>query len=245
MTTQMKRMDVISNNLANVDTTGFKKDAVISGSFPEQLTKRLQDQQNGFIPKPTIGKMSLGVYVDKVHTNFMQGSMKRTDGILDVGIQGKGFIAIQTVDKDGQSVEKYTRDGSLTLGPDGTLMTKEGNRVVGQSGGITLPKGDLRIDAEGSIFIDDQYFDRIKVVEFENPETLRKYGDNLLKATPETKEVVFSGQLMQGFLESANVNTVQEMVDMITIMRTYEANQKMIQSHDQTLGKAVNEVGKV
>lgn len=241
MTTQFKKMDVVSNNLANADTTGFKKDMVVSHSFPEELTKRINDRKNEFPNNANIGRMSPGVYIDEVHTNYIQGALNQTDDPLNMAIQGKGFFAIQTED----GTEKYTRDGSFVLDPDGRLMTKEGNFVLGQNGIISLEQGDIRIDNTGNIYANDELIDQLRLLEFDNPETLRKVGDNLLERTDESAEVNFEGRIIQGFLEVSNVNVVREMVDMITATRTYEANQKAVHTHDETLGKAVNEIGRL
>ena len=124
-------------------------------------------------------------------------------------------------------------------------MTKEGNIVLGQNGAIRLEQGDIRIDDAGNIYVNDEFIDQLRILEFDNPESLKKVGDNLLERTDGTTEKNFEGQVIQGFLETSNVNVVREMVDMITATRTYEANQKAIQTHDETLGKAVNEVGKI
>ncbi|NLJ87877.1 MAG: flagellar basal-body rod protein FlgF [Epulopiscium sp.] len=241
MTTQFKRMDVISNNLANADNTGFKKDIVVSRSFPEELTKRINDQKNGFSNNQNIGRMSLGLYVDEVYTNFRQGSLAQTSDPFNLALEGRGFFAIQGED----GVERYTRDGSFVLNSDGRLMTKEGNLVLGENGVISLEQGDVRIDEEGNIFLDNELVDRLRIVNFDNPETLRKVGDNLLERSNQTQEIAFEGRVTQGFLETSNVNVVDEMIDMITATRIYEANQKAIQTHDETLGKAVNEVGRL
>lgn len=241
MTTQFKKMDVISNNLANVDNAGYKKDIVVSQSFPEELSKRINDQKKGFPNNQNIGRMSLGVYIDEVYTNYTQGSLTQTNDSFNVALQGKGFFAVQ--DEDG--IEKYTRDGSFILNSDGTLMTKEGNQVLGENGVINLEQGDVRIDEEGNIFLNNEFIDRLRILDFNNPETLRKVGDNLLERVDQTETTDFQGKVVQGYLETSNVNVVQEMVDMITATRTYEANQKAIQTHDETLGKAVNEVGRL
>jgi flagellar basal-body rod protein FlgF len=241
MKTQFNKMDVISNNLANVDTTGYKKDIVVSHSFPEELSKRINDSKNGFSNNRNIGRMSLGIYIDEIHTNYVQGALNQTSDPLNLAIQGKAFFAIGTED----GTEKYTRDGSFVLAPDGRLMTKEGNQVLGQNGAISLEQGDVRIDDIGNIYVNDEFIDQLRILEFDNPESLKKVGDNLLERTDGTTEKNFEGQVIQGFLETSNVNVVREMVDMITATRTYEANQKAIQTHDATLAKAVNEVGKV
>ncbi|WP_341875788.1 flagellar hook-basal body protein [Defluviitalea saccharophila] len=241
MKTQFNKMDVITNNLANVDTNGYKKDIVVSHSFPEELTKRINDMKNGFSNNRNIGTMSLGLYIDEIYTSYVQGALKQTNDPLNVAIQGKAFFAIGTED----GTEKYTRDGSFSLGPDGTLMTKEGNIVLGQNGAIRLEQGDIRIDEAGNIYVNDEFVDQLRILEFENPESLRKVGDNLLERTEGTMEKDVESRIAQGFLEGSNVSVVREMVDMITATRIYEANQKAIQTHDETLGKAVNEVGKI
>ncbi|WP_058486004.1 flagellar basal-body rod protein FlgF [Defluviitalea phaphyphila] len=241
MTTQFKKMDVISNNLANVNTTGFKKDIVVTHSFPEELTKRINDRKGDFPNNENIGRMSLGLYVDEIHTNYLQGSLKETNNSLDLAIQGEGFFVVETQD----GTEMYTRDGSFVLSPDGRLMTKEGNFVVGENGPIYLENGEIRVDDYGNIYVEDELIDTLQIVEFENPETLRKVGDNLLERTEETTEKDVKSTILQGFLEASNVNVIREMVDMITATRIYEANQKAVQTHDETLSKAVNEVGKI
>ena len=109
MKTQFNKMDVITNNLANVDTNGYKKDIVVSHSFPEELTKRINDMKNGFSNNRNIGNMSLGLYIDEIYTSYVQGALKQTNDPLNVAIQGKAFFAIETED----GTEKYTRDGSF------------------------------------------------------------------------------------------------------------------------------------
>lgn len=245
MVTQQKKLDVISNNLANVNTTGFKKDGVIVESFDSVLTQKINDKS---IPmNQTIGKMTLGCKVSQVYTDNSQGGVTITDDPYNVAILGNGMFNVGIEDKEGNMQTRYTRDGSFTLTPDGTLMTKEGNYVLGQNGKIVLPQGsnNIRISENGTIFNNNVEIDKLVLTDFENPESLRKQGNNLYYQTEDTKTNPFEGKLMQGYVESSNVNTVREMVDMISVMRTYEANQKVIQTQDETLRKAVSEVGKL
>lgn len=244
MKTQMQKLDVISNNLANVNTTGYKKDDTILSSFPDILMNRINDtKQNIKMPTP-MGKVTLGVQVDEVYTNHTQGSFVKTDEPFNLALQGEGYFVVSTPNGD----ERYTRDGSFVIGQDGLLMTKEGNNVMGQNGIVTL-RGDfltqireVNIDDRGVIAIDGEYIDTIRLVNFEDNNALQKIGDNLYQGGGEP--AVFAGKVLQGYLEGSNVNPVTAMVDMITVSRTYEANQKMIQVHDNLMGKAVNEVGK-
>lgn len=245
MMTQMQKMDVITNNIANADTTGFKKDSTVVQSFSEELTKRLDDPKYRLIKhNKGIGDMSLGVFVDQVTTDFSFGSFEQTGGTLDLAINGDGFFAIDFVDAQGNVVEKYTRDGSFTLNANGTLVTADGYPVVGENGAITISNGVINIDENGNVYSNNEFVDKIKMVAFENNETLRKYGNNLYDRIDESVETDFVGTVIQGRLETSNVNSVQEMVKMITASRVYEANQKMIQTHDSTLSRAVNDIAK-
>lgn len=243
MKTQMEKLDVVSNNLANVDTAGFKKDEAVVSSFPEMLMTKIYDTRNNVkIPTP-IGTVSLGVKIDEIYTNFAQGAFKRTDDVFHLAIQGDGFFTIDT-----PNGELFSRDGSFVINSEGQLTTQEGNHVMGESGIITLgdnfltKQGEASIDNRGRIIIDGEYVDTIRLVNFEDLSQLKKMGDNLYEANGET--IPFEGQVMQGFVEVSNMNPVNAMVDLIAVSRTYEANQKMIQVHDSLMGKAVNDVGK-
>lgn len=244
MITQYKKMDTISNNLANINTTGYKQDGVVTEAFPQILTKKVNDSTDVSSAR-SIGKMSLGTTVNRVYTNHEQGSFQETDEPLNAALQGQGFFTVQVEGENGQAEERYTRDGSFQLSPKGTLLTNDGKTVLGNQGSIQISGKDINIDKEGRIFADNIYIDTLQITNFEDLSTLRKIGDNLYASTDESVKSDFTGQVQQGFLEASNVNSVKEMVEMINIMRTYEANQKVLQTEDQALGKAVNEVGKV
>jgi flagellar basal-body rod protein FlgG len=124
------------------------------------------------------------------------------------------------------------------------LVTKDGNYVMGQNGIITLGTGDFSINEKGEIVQNGAVVDKLKIAQFTDAAKLRKYGDNLVQNNGSDVED-FTGTVMQGYTEQSNVNVVSEMVDMITVMRAYEANQKVLQAQDDTLEKAVNEVGAV
>ncbi len=244
MATQMKKLDVVSNNLANVNTTGYKKDSPIISSFPDILMTKINDRdQMGMMPKP-IGNVTLGAQIDEIYTDFSQGSFIRTDDRFNVAIQGDGFFTVTT--PDGQ--ERYTRDGSFIVSQDGQLKTKEGNLVMGQNGVVRLGdefltrRREVFIDDTGGINIEGTLVDRLNIVSFEDQAGLDKVGDNLFQGGGNPGP--FNGKVIQGFLEDTNVNPVTAMVDLITVSRAYEANQKMVQVHDSLMGKAANEVGK-
>jgi flagellar basal-body rod protein FlgG len=114
---------------------------------------------------------------------------------------------------------------------------------MGMNGKIAIPNGNISITDNGDVYVNSELIDRLKLVDFEDKTALRKEGSNLYSTLEGTEASAFKGKIEQGFLEASNVNSVNEMIELINISRTYEANQKMIQSHDSTLSKAVNEIG--
>lgn len=244
MSAIMNTFDVVSNNIANVDTTGYKKDVVITQSFSEELMNRLNDPNPNMIEHSVkIGNMSLGVFVDTIATDFSNGAITVTDNSFDFALTGDGFFSIQTQDENGQAVEMYSRDGTFTK-DNGLLVTKEGNLVLGENGPIQLPEGIVTVDSIGNVTVDGQFIDRLKLVNFTDNSTLRKYQDSLYTTTADSSLGVFTSSVQQGALESSNINPVKEMVDMITVNRLYEANQRVITTIDQTLNRSVNDIAR-
>ena len=250
MTTQMQRMDVVSNNLANVNTTAFKRDAVAAQSFSDKLAHRIDDPAvqgvlRLFGNRAAIGLTGQGVFIDEVFTNFESGGFRHTNGPLDLAIAGPGFFAVTVSNADGSVQEKLSRAGSFTLASDGTLITMNGSRVQGSGGGnIVIPNGAITIDERGRVFSNEEYVDTIRMLNVGNPESLRKTRGSYWDVTPETEMVAFTGRILQGYLENSNVSAVREMVELIALSRAYEANSRMVQIHDETLGRAVNEIAR-
>lgn len=242
-----KKMDVISNNLANVNTNAFKKDTVIFESFPDVMTKCVQDGSDRNNSSTNIGTMELGNDIGEVFTYYNQGPLTETDNKLDFALQGShsAFFTVQATDNQGNTTQYYTRDGSFSLNKNGQLMTSTGYEVLGEAGQIFLNGDDFIVEGDGSIVQNGVVVDRLRISQFADTTTLRKLGSNLVIRTNETQDVDFSGQVVQGFQEQSNVNIVKEMVDMITVMRAYEANQRTLQAIDGTLERAVNEIGAV
>ena len=242
-----KKMGIITNNMANVSTNGYKKDTLVLESFPSVLTKIIKDYNGTSDSTRNIGTMELGNDVGEVFTYYSQGQLTKTDNSLDMAIRdsSNAFFTVSVSEGDGNVKEFYTRDGSFTKGSDNSLLTKEGYAVMGENGPIILGSGDFSLGEDGTILQNDEVVDKLLIKEFEDTDALRKYGNNLLQADDEAVTRDFSGTVQQGFTELSNVNIVREMVDMITVMRSYEANQKVLQAIDGTLEKAVNEVGAV
>lgn len=238
MRAQQDKMDTISNNLANVDTAGFKKDHVVLTSFKEVLTYKINDPER--YGSDHIGEMSLGVKVDEIYTDHVQGSLKQTDEPLNIALQGQGMMKVGEMNADGTMTEKYTRDGSLNIDQDGRLVTNDGLFVLGEEGGIiTLDQYNVRINRDGTIYSNENRMGKIQLVGIEDMKTLRKQGSSLYIGTENTVETAFTGIVEQGFLESSNANSIEEMINMINVMRTYESNQKIVQTYDTSLEKAV------
>lgn len=243
MNVQAKRLDIISNDLANTDTTGYKKDVAVVSSFKEEYLKRLNDTQNFAPNNGVIGKITYGAKIDEVYTDFTQGSVISTGLETDMALQGSGFFTVQT--PNGAA---YTRDGNFSINQYGSLVTKEGYAVMGQEGAIELGEdyftlgNKLVVQNNGDVYVGAEYIDTLDIANFEDTAALTKMDDNLFSSTGERSD--FTGGVLQSFLETANVNTVSAMVDMITVARAYETNQKMVQTQDSILGKAVNELGR-
>ena len=265
MIAQEARMDNIANNLANVDQTGYKRDLTIFEAFPDMLIRRINDDGLGIVPAgsydtmPIVGKLGTGVEVNEVYTLFDQGSLQRTENNTDLALEGRGFFVIQT-----ERGERYTRNGAFTVNQEGVLMTHNGEPVLGENGIIRLQHNNFIINERGEVMVngaisleprdpvsmtgndwqDPQVIDRLRVVDFENIREIKKEGDSMYRETPESGPALPAGEfkVLQGFIEKSNVNVVREMVDMIEVQRSYEANQKTVQAHDQTVGRLINEV---
>lgn len=244
MRVQQDVMNVVSNNLANVDTTGFKKDKLGIRSFKEVLAIKQNDPD--LTSRSRIGKMNLGVTSSVAYTSFDQGPLKNTERKLDIALEGKGMFVVGKRQADGSFKEYFTRDGGLAVNHLGQLMTKNGEYVLGENGIITAPHGRFNISQTGNVYSEqNEFIDKLRLTSFTDFSELRKVGDNLYTATERAERKAFEGVIAQGFLETSNVNTVQEMVEMISVMRAYESNQKVLTTFDATMEKAATEVGRV
>ncbi len=246
MLNQQKKMDTLSNNLANADTTGYKKEGVTAKTFETQLAIKVKDGSNAYIDQQ-IGKLNLGVKIGENYTDYSQGSYRYTGNTYDLALGGDGFFNISFMNKAGEQSVKYTRDGNFTIDNEGALRTQDGDYVLGESGEIYIPTNavDVSINKLGEIYADGEYIDTIKITDFEDYNYLKKYGENMYDAVDGATEKEPTATIDQGYLEQSNINVVTEMVNMISLSRTYEANQKLIQTMDDALDKSANQIGKV
>lgn len=237
MTRETKRLDITSNNLANASTTGFKSDGTTQGTFKQRLNDIM-------VSGSRIDVANYTPDIVRSYTNFTQGSLSNTGNSADVAISNDNY-AFFTVE-DGEGNRFYTRDGNFTIDKDRFLVTTDGYKVMGEDGYINLKDNDFSIAVDGSITGENnEKLGKLKITAFDNAETLTKIGDNLLASDIDSVEKEFAGEIHQGFLEMSNVNTVNEMVNMIAISRAYEANQKVLQTQDEMLGRSVSDVGRV
>ncbi len=248
MITQMNKMDVVSNNIANANTSGFKKDEVITRSFEEELYLRVNEDAGSTLAQRSapIGTLNLGNNVDVIRTKFTSGSLQRTENNLDFAINGDGFFSVNYVSPDGTVTEKYTRDGGFTLGPNGELLTADSFAVLDENGApIVLPTNSVpTVSEDGTIYANEELITKLKITSFEDNSYLKKYGSNFYDTVDGATTKAFTGQIEQGFKEMSNVNSVQEMVEMINLSRAYEASSKVINSYDSMMQKTANEIGR-
>jgi flagellar basal-body rod protein FlgG len=225
------RQDVIANNLANATNPGFKGDVAVAHAFDDMLLDQVRTGAR-------IGPLSTGTRITEVVTDASQGSLRSTRNPLDVAIGGPGWLNVQTA-----AGVAYTRNGALTVDGQGRMVTAQGDPVLGTDGGpLVVGSGEVAIDRQGRVSSSGRPVGQIALTALV-PESLRKQGGNAVTGTVDPG--VAPGTIAQGYLESSNVNAVRQMVDLITNMRTYEANQKVIRALDDTLGGAANQVGKV
>ena len=246
MINEQHRMDTLTNNLANSTTVGFKKEGSTSQSFDAVLALKVKDtSEPANIPK-RIGYNNPGVKIGENYTDWAQGSFKITDNTYDLALSGNGFFEIEFTNKAGETSTKYSRDGSFTLTQEGYLVTKDGNYVMGSRGRIQLnPLIDATIDQGGAIWQNNAVVDTLRVVDFQDYNYLKKYGENLLEPVEGAQFKDADYKVFSGYLEMSNIQIVTEMVDLIAITRQYEANQKIIKSMDSTLEIAANQLGGV
>ncbi len=240
------RMNSIANNLANVNTTGYKRDVL---AFKDTFAMYAHDQ----IIEPVTHLRAKPMFPEPQHiarariatsqTDFGQGSLKITGAPFDVAISGEGFFKVQT-----PQGEFYTRNGHFRQTADGLLITEQGFPVLGDGGEITLPPGtsNFNITEDGRIFADGNLAGQIALVNVDEPRNLEKMGYNLYrtKEGAEVTEEPSTGFMAQGFLETANVDAVYEMVNMIEAQRQFEAYTKVMQTADGLDKEAITKIGR-
>lgn len=252
MLNEQNRMDVLTNNLANSATVGFKKEGTTSQGFDDVLAYRIKDiDGTGRYNDINIGIGTPGVKIGENYVDYSQGSFRETGNTYDFAISGEGFFSVEFTNKAGETSTLYTRDGNFSLTKEGYLVTKDGDFVLGTNAGgatgrIQLdPNSIASVDQAGRIVQNGKVVATLKITDFEDYNYLERYGENYFSPVEGAKTIEPDAKIYSGYLEQSNVQTVEEMVNLISITRQYEANQKLIQTFDGSLDVAVNRIGKV
>jgi len=228
--------EVIGDNVANVKTPGYKEQHASNISFPSLLIQRMGGNQLSGVVQ--IGGLGTGVGVDRNALSNVQGALQATDLKTDLALTSPGYFVVQT-----PGGERYTRNGNFQLDSQGMLQTPDGNAVLGEKGPIGPLSSDFSVSADGTVTDQGRNIDRLRVVDIPADALIRE-GQSLYSSS-QPVQVSAGAQLLQGSIEASNVDLSGQLVQMMTVMKAYEANQKVIQTQDEMLGKAVNEVGKI
>ena len=241
-----KRLQIISNNLANSNTVGYKQDQ------SQFKILNLSDLQEGLSPKGVaLNTTQAEQFWNQfnVYTDHSSGILKNTGNDFDLALVGNGFFCVQSPDG-----VHYTRKGDFTLNADGVLVTSNGWPVLGESGEIsidsqenTLQHKKFSIDEEGNISVDGNQIGSLRIVDFPSPYNLTKVGDTLFKSSDSGPVEIQAEdvRVSQGFIELSNVDAVKMMTEMIEVLRGYESYQKVIRSVDEINSRAINDLGKM
>ena len=255
MVNEQRRLDTHTNNLANSNTTGYKKEGATAQSFDDELAIRIKDTSSNLMPR-RMGVINMGVDIGETYTDYSQGAFKVTDKPADLALSGQGFFACEFTDKNGNTSIKYTRDGEFQVDRDGIFRTADGDYLLNMNAAMNSQTGEnahiqinplqpYSINQQGFIYQNGQMVGQVGFVDFADYNYLEKYGENFVQPIEGGQVIASDAEIEQGALETSNVNIVDEMVTMITIQRAYEAGQKMIQAEDETLEMAVSQVGRI
>jgi flagellar basal-body rod protein FlgG len=247
MMAEQRRTNMITNNMANANTPGFKQDQSALRSFPDMLLERMNTQKNG---GPQIGSLSTGVYMQEAIPRFVQGATTQTGNNTDMALtdMDKGSVFFTVQDPSGQP--RYTRDGNFTLDANGYLTTGSGQYILDSSSQpIQLASDQFTVSSTGLITGPNGDQHQLGIAYAANPDQqLVKDGDGLYHTANGTSLVSAGNQqfkLQQGYLEQSNVDMNQSMTDMLSAYRSFEANQKVLQAYDKSMDLAANQVGKI
>ena len=273
MLNEQHRMDVLTNNLANADTNGFKKEGATSQAFDSMLAYKIKDlSEPGNLPRlistpkavdqyelnneanpnylqkrVTRVGMNMGVKIGENYVDYSEGPLKETNNTFDLAISDRGFFAIEYTNKAGVTSVKYTRDGNFAMDLQGYLRTQDGDFVLDDNGRrIRMdPEQPVSIDRGGNIIQNGDFVATIGLTDFEDYDYLERYGENFFEPVEGATIIETDSSIYSGYLEMANMSIVTEMVNMIAVQRHYESNQRVITTMDETLDIAVNQLGQV
>lgn len=234
MLTQSRVLTGISNNLANADTNGYKKEKVTSTTFGSMVMNRVDSE------KTPLGNVTMMRIADKMNVIHSQGIMKDTDRTLDFAIKGQGFYAVQ-----GNNGTVYTRNGSFNIDGEGYLILDGVGRVMGQNGPIQIGTDSFTADSQGNLLVDGQIVDKIAVYDFDDYNTLQTTGEGMFTSTGGQPTMVQTPSLLWKTVEGSNVDAGEEMTNAIAVQRNLQSCSQAIKMYDEVLAKAVTDIGKI
>ncbi|MCK5023312.1 MAG: flagellar basal-body rod protein FlgF [Candidatus Aenigmarchaeota archaeon] len=221
---KQKHMDTFANNVANANTTGFKKERVSFKDYMIPVDNKVSSVDDGRV----MSEMS------NIMTDFSHGGISQTGNPLDLAINGEGFFALEG--------NLYTRNGSFKVSSDGYLATNDDVKVLGDGGPISIDGNKIEIGDSGDILVDGVSVGKLSIVNFENKNVLLKQNGSVF--TTDVQGVAGDSKVSQGYIEASNVEVVREMVQMLNTVREFESYQKMIKAFDEAASKTINEMGK-
>lgn len=238
-----QQSDSIQKNIENMHNPGYRQESERVTSFPRLLVNRISGDENGQAVRTPLGIMGTGVYADRKLYSGIVGNLRQTENTTDVALNSEGYFVVET-----PGGERYTRNGHFQLDPAGMLRTAGGSIVQGENGAIGPLSEDFIVNLDGTIVnkATHEIIDRLRIVRIP-AENLQKDGlTDLFITTEEPSEMpVEEIRIHQGYVEESNVQLDAQMVKMLQVSRAYSANQKVVQTTDSLLQKAVNEIGKV
>lgn len=257
MIADAERFEAISNNLANVNTHGFKRQQTVHHDFEQGLLRRMQASQMGVRSRSdglaesfyrpaadrTIGQLGTGTLVQETWTDFADGGLEQTEAPLDLALQGDGFYVLSS--EAGETF--LTRNGAFSQDAEGVLRNPAGLYLLDQNGSpLQVPAGTSRlvVGQNGEVFADGVSLGSLQRVRYAEPQLLLHRGGQLFQALPQQAALPSAATVHQGYLERANVDVASEMVQMISAMRAYQISQKALQTEDDMTGRLINEVGR-
>lgn len=224
---QMRRLETVTQDLANVNTAGYKGERLVFREVleaPPKLHERIGGQ----------------VVVTEQRTDFSTGNLRSTGNPLDLALMGDGFFSVQT-----PVGVRYTRQGVFSLSVNNTIVTPSGETLLGEAGPIRVDGKKVNITAAGAVLVDGEEIDRLKIVRTEDPRRLVREGSTFFRAEDANLQAAGDTQVVQGSLEDSNVNPIEAMVSLIDIQRQFEAYERAIHTMDSVTEKVVNEAGQL
>lgn len=232
---QQSEIDITSHNIANVSTQGFKQSRLSATSFEKVLLMRVGPGKE----TAPLGQTSYGTQIAEQRTGFDQGPLESTRNLTDVALNGDGFLVADT--DDG---ERYFRGGPLSVDSEGYLITRSGDKVLGEDGPLEVRSGQFDISPDGTVTVGDRRVGKLDIVDFEDSKMLVKEDTGYFKneGSQETDPVAV---VQQGYLEGANVDWAAEIARLFLDLRAYQLNQRALRVQEETLDNAINQVGKM